>query len=53
MEQFTKNFSYDELIASSTAKRLGLDNTPSYEEKEKLRQGLDTDEILDKEDEDE
>lgn len=38
MEQFTKNFSYDELIASSTAKRLGLDNTPSYEEKEKLRQ---------------
>lgn len=28
MEQFTKNFSYDELIASSTAKRLGLDNTP-------------------------
>lgn len=38
MEQFTKNFSYDELIASATAKRLGLDNTPSEEEKEKLRQ---------------
>lgn len=38
MEQFTKNFSYDELIASSTAKRLGLDNTPTPEEKEKLRQ---------------
>ena len=38
MEQFTKNFSYDELIASSTAKRLGLDNTPSEEEKERLRQ---------------
>lgn len=37
MEQFTKNFSYDELIASSTAKRLGLDNTPSEQEKEKLR----------------
>lgn len=37
MEQFTKNFSYDELIASATAKRLGLDNTPSPEEKEKLR----------------
>lgn len=37
MEQFTKNFSYDELIASDTAKRLGLDNTPTYEEKEKLR----------------
>lgn len=38
MELFTKNFSYDELIASATAKRLGIDNTPSYEEKEKLRQ---------------
>ena len=37
MELFSKNFSYDELIASSTAKRLGIDNTPSYEEKEKLR----------------
>ena len=38
MEQFTKNFSYDELIASATAKRLGLDNTPTLEEKERLRQ---------------
>ena len=38
MELFTKNFSYDELIASATAKRLGLDNTPTPEEKEKLRQ---------------
>lgn len=38
MEQFTKNFSEDELIASATAKRLGLDNTPTQEEKEKLRQ---------------
>lgn len=38
MEQFTKNFSYDELIASATAKRLGIDNTPTPEEKEKLRQ---------------
>lgn len=38
MEQFTKNFSYDELIASATAKRLRLDNTPTLEEKEKLRQ---------------
>ena len=37
MEQFTKNFSYDELIASSTAKRLGLDNTPNEDEKEKLK----------------
>ncbi len=38
MEQFTKNFSYDELIASATAKRLGLDNRPTPEEKERLRQ---------------
>ena len=38
MEQFTQNFSYDELIASATAKRLGLDNRPTPEEKEKLRQ---------------
>lgn len=38
MELFTKNFSYDELIASATAKRLGLDNTPTQEEKERLRQ---------------
>ena len=37
MELFTKNFSYDELIASATAKRLGIDNTPMPEEKEKLR----------------
>lgn len=37
MELFTKNFSYDELIASATAKRLGIDNTPTPEEKEKLR----------------
>ena len=40
MEQFTKNFSYDELIASATAKRLGLDNTPTLEEKEKLRRAI-------------
>ena len=38
MELLTKNFSYDELIASATAKRLGLDNTPSPEEKERLRE---------------
>lgn len=37
MELLTKNFSYDELIASATAKRLGIDNTPNDEEKEKLR----------------
>lgn len=42
MEQFTKNFSYDELIASSTAKRLGLDNTPNEKEKEKLRELAET-----------
>ena len=37
MEQFTKNFSYEELIASSTADKLGLDNTPNAAEKEKLK----------------
>ena len=37
MELFTKNFSYDELIASATAKRLGIDNTPNDEQKENLR----------------
>lgn len=37
MEQFTKNFSYEELIASGTADKLGLDNTPNAVEKEKLR----------------
>lgn len=36
-ELFTKNFSFDELIASSTAKRLGIDNTPNEQEKENLR----------------
>lgn len=36
MEKITKNFTYDELIYSPTAKRLGIDNTPSSEEKEKL-----------------
>lgn len=41
-EQFTKNFSYDELVASSTAKRLGLDNTPNEVEKEKLRKLAET-----------
>lgn len=38
MEQFTKNFNYDELINSTTAKRLGLDNTPNEIEKERLKQ---------------
>lgn len=37
MEQFSKNFSYEELIASATAKRLKLNNTPTPEEKEKLK----------------
>ena len=36
MEKITKNFTYDELIYSPTANRLGIDNTPSPEEKEKL-----------------
>lgn len=38
MEQFSKNFSYEELIASTTADRLGLKNIPNDTEKEKLRQ---------------
>lgn len=29
MEKFTKNFTYEELIASATANRLGIDNTPT------------------------
>lgn len=37
MEQLTKNFSYEELVASSTAKKLGLDNTPNELEKGKLK----------------
>lgn len=37
MELFTKNFSYDELIASATAKRLNIDNTPIPEYKDNLR----------------
>ena len=36
MEKITKNFSYDELIYSATANRLGLNNTPTPEEKDKL-----------------
>ena len=30
--QISKNFSYDELVYSATAKRLGLDNTPNEKE---------------------
>lgn len=36
MEKITKNFTYDELIYSATASRLGIDNSPSKDEKEKL-----------------
>lgn len=36
MEKITKNFAYDELVNSTVAKRLGLDNTPNEYEKEKL-----------------
>lgn len=32
----TANFTMEELVASATAKRLGIDNTPSKEEKESL-----------------
>jgi len=34
--QLTKNFSYEELIASPTAKRLGIDNSPSKAARENL-----------------
>lgn len=37
MEHFSKNFTYEELIASSIANRLGLDNTPSPQQKASLR----------------
>lgn len=37
MEKFTKNFTYEELIASATANRLGIDNTPTQQEKAKLK----------------
>ena len=36
MEYLTDNFTKEELVASATAKRLGIDNTPSKEESEKL-----------------
>ena len=32
----TKNITMEELVASATARRLKIDNTPSKEEKEKL-----------------
>ena len=38
MEKITRNFTFDELINSTVAKRLGLDNTPNEYEKEKLIQ---------------
>ena len=36
MEYLTDNFTKEELVASATAKRLKIDNTPSKEESEKL-----------------
>ncbi|WP_295590230.1 D-Ala-D-Ala carboxypeptidase family metallohydrolase [uncultured Methanobrevibacter sp.] len=36
MEKITANFALDELIYSPTANRLGIDNTPDKEIKEKL-----------------
>lgn len=36
MEKITANFTFDELIYSPTANRLGIDNTPDKETKEKL-----------------
>ena len=35
--KLTKNFTYEEMIASSTAKRLKIDNTPSVKELANLR----------------
>lgn len=37
MEKFSKNFTYEELVSSATAKRLKIDNTPNEEQKEKLK----------------
>ena len=37
MENFTANFSYEELTNSATAKRLGINNTPNEEERAKLK----------------
>lgn len=37
MEKFSKNFTYEELVNSATAKRLKIDNTPNEEQKEKLK----------------
>lgn len=36
-EQLTKNFTLDELTASATAKRLGIDNTPNAEQLANIR----------------
>jgi len=33
----TNNFTYEELIASATARRLNIDNTPSKEESKNLQ----------------
>lgn len=38
MEKFTQNFTFEELIASPTANRLGLENTPNQQEKAKLKE---------------
>jgi len=40
--QFTKNFSYNELTRSSTAKRKGIDNTPGVEDIRNLQALCDT-----------
>lgn len=37
MEKFSKNFTYEELIQSATARRLKIDNTPNKEQKSKLK----------------
>ena len=36
MENITKNFTFEELTNSATAKRLGIDNTPNEKERESI-----------------
>ena len=42
MEKFSKNFTYEELIQSATARRLKINNTPSKVQKESLRKLAET-----------
>jgi uncharacterized protein YcbK (DUF882 family) len=42
MENLSKNFTYEELTHSTTAKRLKINNTPNDEEKGKLKKLAET-----------